>query len=25
MENVHPLKVPLKVNFGTGENWALAH
>jgi DNA polymerase I len=25
MEGVHPLKVPLKVNFGTGENWALAH
>ncbi|MDZ7667033.1 MAG: DNA polymerase I [Desulfotignum sp.] len=25
MEHVHPLKVPLKVNFGTGENWALAH
>ncbi|MBU8910309.1 MAG: DNA polymerase I [Desulfobacterales bacterium] len=25
MENVHPLKVPLKVNFGTGENWAQAH
>lgn len=25
MEGVHPLKVPLKVNFGTGDNWALAH
>ncbi len=25
MENVHPLKVPLKVNFGTGDNWAIAH
>ena len=25
MEQVHPLKVPLKVNFGVGENWALAH
>ncbi|OQY52073.1 MAG: DNA polymerase I [Desulfobacteraceae bacterium 4572_89] len=25
MENVHPLKVPLKVNFGSGENWAQAH
>ncbi|MCG8567367.1 MAG: DNA polymerase I [Desulfobacterales bacterium] len=25
MENVHPLKVPLKVNFGTGDNWAQAH
>ncbi|WP_457551324.1 DNA polymerase I [Desulfobacula sp.] len=25
MEHVHPLKVPLKVNFGTGENWAQAH
>ena len=25
MEQVHPLKVPLRVNFGTGENWALAH
>ena len=25
MENVHPLKVPLVVNFGTGENWAQAH
>ena len=25
METVHPLKVPLKVNFGTGENWAQAH
>jgi DNA polymerase-1 len=25
MENVYPLKVPLKVNFGSGENWALAH
>ncbi|MFA5902983.1 MAG: DNA polymerase I [Desulfobacula sp.] len=25
MENVHPLKVPLKVNFGTGRNWAEAH
>jgi len=25
MEHIHPLKVPLKVNFGTGENWALAH
>ncbi|MCP4672682.1 MAG: DNA polymerase I, partial [Desulfobacula sp.] len=25
MENVHLLKVPLKVNFGTGENWAQAH
>jgi DNA polymerase-1 len=25
MENVHELKVPLKVNFGTGENWAQAH
>ncbi len=25
MENVHPLKVPLEVNFGTGKNWAQAH
>ena len=25
MEQVHPLKVPLKVNFGGGENWAVAH
>jgi DNA polymerase I len=25
MENVHPLKVPLKVNFGVGANWAEAH
>ncbi len=25
MENVHPLNVPLQVNFGTGENWAQAH
>ena len=25
MENVYPLKVPLEVNFGTGENWAQAH
>ena len=25
MENVHPLKVPLEVNFGSGENWAQAH
>ncbi|WP_299977751.1 DNA polymerase I [Desulfobacula sp.] len=25
MENVHPLKVPLEVHFGTGENWAQAH
>jgi DNA polymerase-1 len=25
MEGVCPLKVPLKVNFGTGENWAVAH
>ncbi|MBU2453535.1 MAG: DNA polymerase I, partial [Proteobacteria bacterium] len=25
METVHPLKVPLKVNFGAGENWAQAH
>lgn len=25
MENVYPLKVPLKVNFGTGKNWAQAH
>ncbi|MCG8643872.1 MAG: DNA polymerase I [Desulfobacterales bacterium] len=25
MENVHPLKVPLKVNFGSGDNWAQAH
>ena len=25
MENVYPLKVPLKVNFGSGETWALAH
>jgi len=25
MENVHELKVPLKVNFGFGENWAQAH
>ncbi|WDP90098.1 MAG: DNA polymerase I [Desulfobacter sp.] len=24
MENVTPLKVPLKVNFGSGENWAAA-
>lgn len=25
MEQVHPLKVPLKVNFGVGNNWAQAH
>ena len=25
MEHVHPLKVPLEVNFGSGENWAQAH
>ncbi len=25
MENVHPLKVPLKVNFGSGADWAAAH
>ena len=25
MEHVHPLKVPLEVNFGSGENWAVAH
>lgn len=25
METVYPLKVPLKVNFGTGKNWAEAH
>ncbi|MCP3874825.1 MAG: DNA polymerase I [Desulfobacteraceae bacterium] len=25
MEQVYPLKVPLKVNFGVGENWAQAH
>lgn len=25
MEHVHPLKVPLKVNFGSGQNWAEAH
>ena len=25
MENVYPLKVPLEVNFGSGENWAQAH
>ncbi|MBU1193609.1 MAG: DNA polymerase I [Proteobacteria bacterium] len=25
MENVYPLSVPLKVNFGSGENWAMAH
>ncbi len=25
MENVTPLKVPLKVNFGSGGNWAQAH
>jgi DNA polymerase-1 len=25
MENVYPLKVPLKVNFGSGQNWAEAH
>ena len=25
MEHVHPLKVPLEVNFGSGENWARAH
>lgn len=25
MENVYPLKVPLTVNFGTGENWSQAH
>ena len=25
MENVHPLKVPLLVNFGSGDNWAQAH
>ena len=24
MENVSPLKVPLKVNFGAGANWAAA-
>ncbi|MFH2090886.1 MAG: DNA polymerase I [Pseudomonadota bacterium] len=25
MEHVHQLSVPLKVNFGSGENWAQAH
>ena len=25
MEHVHPLNVPLKVNFGSGQNWAEAH
>jgi DNA polymerase-1 len=25
MEQVYPLKVPLTVNFGAGENWAQAH
>jgi len=25
MEHVHPLKVPLKVNFGSGQSWAEAH
>ncbi|MDA3787244.1 MAG: DNA polymerase I [Desulfobacula sp.] len=25
MEHVYPLKVPLEVNFGSGENWAQAH
>jgi DNA polymerase-1 len=25
MENVTPLKVPLKVNIGSGDNWAQAH
>ena len=25
MENIYPLKVPLKVNFGSGQNWAEAH
>ncbi|MBU0972928.1 MAG: DNA polymerase I, partial [Proteobacteria bacterium] len=25
MENIYPLKVPLKVNFGVGANWAQAH
>ncbi len=25
MEHVHPLKVPLKVNIGSGRNWAEAH
>ncbi len=25
MEGVYPLKVPLKVNFGSGANWAAAH
>lgn len=25
MENVYPLKVPLKVNFGVGNTWAAAH
>jgi len=25
MEGVHPLKVPLKVDIGEGENWAEAH
>lgn len=25
MEHVYPLKVPLKVNFGSGDNWAQAH
>jgi len=25
METVHLLKIPLKVNFGTGENWSEAH
>jgi DNA polymerase I len=25
MEGIHTLKVPLKVNFGIGDNWAAAH
>ncbi|MFO7911755.1 MAG: DNA polymerase, partial [Desulfotignum sp.] len=25
MEGVYSLKVPLKVNFGSGANWAAAH
>lgn len=25
METVHPLSVPLKVNFGVGQNWSQAH
>jgi DNA polymerase-1 len=25
MEHCHPLRVPLKVDLGTGESWAAAH